>query len=993
MKTALPPSRPCCQSRLSPITEFMDQLLERIQMALGAMAPGGPRNLRAYLEQPGPDVPRATSADIEAMLDLLLSPDPNNPARLRFSHLLRSWDNIKEAKWTNDLDRNTVSRRKRIHELLQSGPELEARIDALLPFFHLEEPVIIAEDHRDWYEPRSGVRDYYWNAYGRYLRERRGWDDDAILNLDNTTRAIVERLSDPEAIAGYSSRGLVMGYVQSGKTANFTGVVARAADAGYRLVIVLAGTWNILRNQTQRRFDKELLGKELLKNDETYSLRPPSDWPEFLEHGADPVDLGHYTWQRLTRPDIDFKRLRAAIDNLEFEKLNKAAALYDPSNLHMLPVKLLVVKKHSGILANLVKDLKLIRTRLTDLPTLFIDDESDQAGLNTVDPKRATSGKERSRTNLRIVELIKLFPRGQYVGYTATPYANALVDPDDPEDLFPKDFIVSLDRPRGYMGVADFFDPLTDYDDLQKDDYSQSEIAFIRRVSASLGEDDEDLKDALRSYVLAGGLKLYRQANDPVRYKAEHFRHHTMLIHTSQRRGEHASLADRLKDLWDQCALNSPTGLKTLEDLWKTDHSKVCSAQGDEIVPTSFDDLIPHLSETIKRIEKGPKVFIVVNSDTLEAPDFSAAPVWKIVVGGNKLSRGYTIEGLTVSYYRRVAGTADTLMQMGRWFGFRPGYKDLVRVFLGVADGARGDTDLVALFKEVCRMEERFREEIKRYVRKPGATRITPKEIPPLIAVSGTLPPTARTKMFNAVLTSKNFGGRWSMLTLMPAKSAAMNKNIDALSALLSPSKGLGRNTVGGQSSKGKAISVEALLFEASNADLVTFLNSYRWLETDYVYPARPADVGLQIEFLEKQKHGITSWLILAPQRKASFGAPLSVKGVDDFAVKLRNRIPGRGFKVFGEVDHRLVAEFVAGVEPDEADKARLAQANGPTQALHDPHRGVLLLYPVREQQTDVVSVGFELLFPNNDISFDLNFTVRRKAESARVVVQDSDGD
>lgn len=927
------------------------------------------------------------------MVDLLLSINPNNPSRLRFSHLLRSWDNVKEARWTNGSDRNTAARRKRIHELLQSGSQLEARIDALLPFFHLEEPVIIAEEHKDWYEPRLGVRDYYWSEYGRYLRERRGWDDDAILNLDNTTRAIVECLSNPESVAGYSSRGLVMGYVQSGKTANFTGVVARAADAGYRLAIVLAGTWNILRNQTQRRFDKELLGKELLKNDETYSQQPPADWPEFLEHGADPVELGHYTWQRLTRPDIDFKRLRAAIDNLEFEKINKAAALYDPGNLHSLPVKLLVVKKHSGILANLVKDLKLIRTRLADLPTLIIDDESDQAGLNTVDPRRAAAGKERSRTNLRIVELLKLFPRGQYVGYTATPYANALVDPDDPEGLFPKDFIVSLDRPRGYMGVSDFFDPLTDYDDLQKDDYSQAEIAFIRRVATALGEDDENLKDALRSYVLAGGIKLYRQARDPVRYKVEHFRHHTMLIHTSQRRGEHASLADRLKELWDQCAFNSPTGLTALESLWKDDYAKVCSAQGDEIGPTAFDELIPHLSEAIKRIEKGPKVFIVVNSDTLEAPDFSAAPVWKIVVGGNKLSRGYTIEGLTVSYYRRVAGTADTLMQMGRWFGFRPGYKDLVRVFLGVADGARCDTDLVALFKEVCRMEERFREEIKRYVRKPGTKRITPKEIPPLVAVSGALPPTARNKMFNAVLTSKNFGGRWSMLTLMPAKPPAMKKNIEAIAALLSSAQTLGRRTLGGVSTKGKAFNFDALLFEASNADLVKFLQASRWLETDYLYPAQPADVGLQIEFLEKQNHGIKSWLIMAAQRKTSFGTSLSVKGVGDFAVKLRNRIPDRGFKVFGELDHRLVAGFLAEVAPDEPDKPRLASASAQTQSLHDPRRGIFLFYPVREQQTDVVSVGFEVLFPKNNIPFDLNFTVRRKAESAKVVIEDSEGD
>src|SRR4029077_13069880 len=126
---------------------------------------------------------------------------------------------------------------------------------------------------------------------------------------------------------------------------------------------------------------------------------------------------------------------------------------------------------------------------LTDLPTLIIDDESDQAGINTVDPKRASrkdADTERSKTNLRIVELLRLFPRGQYVGYTATPYANALVDPDDIEDLFPKDFIISLDRPAGYMGVSDFFDPLVDFRDLTKGDWSQPELAFLRRVEAPI---------------------------------------------------------------------------------------------------------------------------------------------------------------------------------------------------------------------------------------------------------------------------------------------------------------------------------------------------------------------------------------------------------------------------------------------------------------------------------------------------------------------------
>ena len=809
-------------------------------MVLGAMQAVGPRNICAYLAQPAPDVDKASDLDIEAMVDLLLSSDPNAPERLLFSDILRGWDNAKAGDWAGVTARNTSQRRKRIHECLRTNADLAKRIDDLIPYYHLDEPLLIAADHLEWYTPILGVRDHYWQTYREYLRQQRAWEAASLLSLDNHTRAVVECLACPTAKTAYASRGLVMGYVQSGKTANFIGVAARAADAGYRLIIVLAGTWNILRNQTQRRFDKELLGKELLSNDESYSLARPPDWEEFLEHGVDPASVGQYVWQRLTRPDIDFRRLRSAIDNLEFEKKNSPAPLYDPSNLYSLPVKLLIIKKYSGILHNLVKDFGLIRTKLAELPTLVIDDESDQAGINTVDFARAAPGDpERSKTNQRIVELLNLFPRGQYVGYTATPYANALVNPDDPEDLYPRDFILPLDRPKGYMGISDFFDPDTAYEDLDLGDYSSAEIAHIRRVVSPSSSDDEDLKKALRSYVLSGGVKLYRRAADPARYKAEHLRHHTMLIHTSSRKGVMAAIADRLKELWVQCAFNSPTGATELQGLWEDDFSRVCASRGTELTPASFRDLVPFLAEAIGRIERGPKVFLVVNSDTDEAPDFSAGPIWKVIIGGNKLSRGYTVEGLTVSYYRRVAGTADTLMQMGRWFGFRPGYQDLVRVFLGVAEGRNGKADLVSLFKDVCRMEERFRNDIQRYVRSPGGNRITPSQVPALIAVSGSLPPTARNKMFNATIANKNFGNQWSMMTLAPVEPPTIKKNLEVFIGLVGGARTLARTDLGGTSDKRKVVVMTSVVGIAENEQVIGFLESYRWLESEYRYPGR----------------------------------------------------------------------------------------------------------------------------------------------------------
>ena len=945
-----------------------------------------PRDLLAYLEKPGPDFQSLSDSELSDVLDLLLNSDANHPARLRFSNLIREWDNSKQPEWGASTPRNTADRRSAIYQLLHLSDVLKKQIDTLIPFFSIDEPLIIAESHTDWYDPKSGIRDYYWQTYKKYLKNIRNWKERSLIGLDNDTRAVLENLSNPESPTAYASRGLVMGYVQSGKTANFAGVIARAADSGYRLIIVLAGTWNILRDQTQRRLDKELLGKEMLVNDQSYQDMPPRDWNEFLEHGFDPIERGIYGWQRLTRPDIDFKSLKSAIDTLEFERREKGLPLYHPVNLHSLPAKLLVVKKNKGILKKLVKDLKLLRTKLTDLPALVIDDESDQAGLNTRDPRlNKSDGKERSKTNEIIVELLRLFPRGQYVGYTATPYANALVDADDPEDLFPKDFIVSLDRPAGYMGVLDFFEPETAYEDLEKTDYSQKEMAFIRRVDNVQGLDDLDLKCALQSYVLSGGIKLFRQARNPSLYS---FRHHTMLIHTSSSTSSQSDLAERVIRLWNQCAFNGPTGRFALNRLWEDDFRPVSSQQGkEEVSPSTFDELAPFVAEAIGRIESGSRCLMVVNHHSKEAPDFGEQAVWKIIIGGNKLSRGYTVEGLTISYYRRVASTADTLMQMGRWFGFREGYRDLVRVFLGVCEGKKTDIDLVGMFKQTCIMEERFRQEIMRYSRVPGKRRITPRQLPPLISVIGGLPPTSRNKMFNAKIQDRNYGSRWSQPTLIAIGKSGMDENYETVLRLLGE-KAHQRVLLGGtsqSSTKKKPISMDSIFFEVSTKDIVKFLNDYRWLESSFKYPERPTDIELQGEFLQKQKHGISSWLVICPQRRDSYGKALQLTGVGSLTAKHRRRLEGRVFQNFGEPAHRIVAEYLLNLS--KIEKEYLSEPNAQTQDLRDPHRGLLLLYPVREKENDPISMGFEMLFPANDLGYETNFTVRKKSDPDQLVV------
>jgi hypothetical protein len=175
------------------------------------------------------------------------------------------------------------------------------------------------------------------------------------------------------------------------------------------------------------------------------------------------------------------------------------------------------------------------------------------------------------------------------------------------------------------------------------------------------------------------------------------------------------------------------------------------------------------------------------------------------------------------------------------------------------------------------------------------------------------------------------------------------------------------------------------LLFEVKNEQLIAFLRAYHWLESDYRYPQRPADLILQIDFLERQVHQITSWLIFAPRRNTSFGSPLSLKGIGDFTVKERARIEGRRFGVFGESTHHAVAEYLTQLA--NLQKVQLTEANPETTSFRNPHRGIMLLYPVRETVTQDVSIGFELLYPENNLPFDLNFTVVRKDSRDSVVV------
>ena len=251
--------------------------------------------------------------------------------------------------------------------------------------------------------------------------------------------------------------------------------------------------------------------------------------------------------------------------------------------------------------------------------------------------------------------------------------------------------------------------------------------------------------------MLTGAVKLYREKQG-----LPAFRHHTMLVHENMKRAFHAEQAARIRDLWSKAGYYSSSSHQRLRTSFEHDLLPVSRAIGYQLpIPTSFEDLLVHISETVSRIAHSINPVLVVNSDKIEGEDldFDKEQVWRVLVGGNKLARGFTVEGLTVSYYRRSTKQADTLMQMGRWFGYRRNYRDLVRLYI--------TPELYEGFEAICRDEEHFRAELRRYSELvDGKPQVTPKEIPPLVAQHlPWLKPTSANKMYNAILTERRSPG------------------------------------------------------------------------------------------------------------------------------------------------------------------------------------------------------------------------------------------
>ncbi len=691
----------------------------------------------------------------------------------------------------------TIARRLAVASALGLSPAAEEAIRAVIPV-HQEDTVVISREFEPWYEEARHQRSsLYWDHYEKYLAEVKKWPASSITTLDQSTNSVIERLTDPTRVEVKQTKGLVVGYVQSGKTANFTGVIAKAVDAGYRLIVVMTGTIEILRAQTQRRIDMELMGVEnvLAGQDPTdpevakgLDYQQDEDWlaDRFVQHSEQALNQpGVVRIRRVTTHHSDYKSLPQGMSQLRYERHDKTKPLNSPENLLHADAYVVIVKKNPAPLKKLIKDLRPLKAVLKELPALIVDDESDLASVNTKDPKKSS---DRTTINKLITDMLAIVPRAQYVGYTATPFANVFIDPDDDSNLFPSDFVLSLPRPEAYMGVQEFHDVDRDWENVEKTVATSNELAYARSIKGDPDHDPalrrRELGEALDAWVLSGAIKKYRESVDGTLH-----RHHTMLVHEDVSNMAHLNSAFVVRSLWNNGKFTSGEGLARLRKLFDDDFLPMMIARANGAsVPMCFDDVKHFVGQAVAEMTSaGSDPVLIVNSDKAiqdqqQALDFDAGKVWRILVGGAKLSRGFTVEGLTVSFFRRRAGQADTLMQAGRWFGFREGYRDLVRLY--IRRDAR--VDLYEAFEALLLDEEAFRDELAKYagLDEDGKPIVEPRQIPPL--VSQHLPwlkPTARNKMFNAVVKSRASVGTFHQLSSIPPRNEKTKHkaNLDAV--------------------------------------------------------------------------------------------------------------------------------------------------------------------------------------------------------------------
>jgi hypothetical protein len=622
--------------------------------------------------------------------------------------------------------RKSCERARRFVEEETGGGTVD--VEALVEYFRATTNIFVApmqllsdRDHVNWLAGRRAeIRWQFWERYRTFLSTIENLPEPAIRALDLRTEGMLDLFEDPLRQGPWDRRGLAVGSVQSGKTGNFLGLACKAVDAGYKLVIILAGIHNSLRAQTQMRMEDGLLGYN-------------TDISLFFERTNPRVGVG-----TLAYPDLAINSMTSRREDGDF----RAKILGATVHLGETPF-IVVVKKHSSILKNLCDWLKKRngvkrpdgKTVVPEIPLLLIDDEADHASINVTKGAALTgdgvsaSEVDPSTINKRIRELLEAFAKSAYIGFTATPFANIFVDPDGSHsdfgsDLFPSSFIVSLPAPDNYISVEKVFgrdgDPDTGMEEREAlpltrlvEDFDE---VFPAKAKADFIPADlpYSLKEAIRAFVLVCAARHAR---------GQATKHNSMLVHVARFVKAQRTIAElvntellflqrRISNEGESAALPLR---EELRELWESDFMPTTDKVNASDCPEmAWDTIESSLHSAIMKITV--REINGTSADILDYEKHEGTGISVIAVGGNKLSRGLTLEGLSVSYYMRASKMYDSLLQMGRWFGYRPGYLDLCRIYTS--------EDLIEWYRHIALAEAELRQEFERM----AALGATPRE-------------------------------------------------------------------------------------------------------------------------------------------------------------------------------------------------------------------------------------------------------------------------
>ena len=887
----------------------------------------------------------------------------------------------------------------------QDDDEIEMMVRELTAHYQTvigTERELIGEDEgwSKWLPARRGQLDWkFWSRYRTYLAQQ-SYPEDVLARLDSSTDRVLGLMGDPKREGSWDRRGLVVGLVQSGKTSHYVGAINKAIDAGYKVIVVLTGFTESLRVQTQDRLEKGVLG---------YSLR--TDPNDKKRNVAVPCGVELIT---PIRPRVD----SVTTGKNDFKTdIAKNFAIQVGGN----PI-IFVIKKNASVLKNLLQWVTNFgtdtdpdgNTYVSGIPLMVIDDESD---VGSIDTKKGAIDQlgmvnedhDPTKINKQIRKLLSLFDQSSYVGYTATPFANVLihdqktagVDDEDGlligEDLFPRSFIVSLPTPSNHVG------PTTVFGSANPDDQDNAGLPIIREVTdTQLGKDKTEqwmpeshktshipvyhgqerippsLREAILSFILAVSARNLRgDAN----------KHNSMLIHVTRftdvqhRVFEQVEMA--LQDVLQRIRDNSDGGkiLKELRNIWE-------SGEG------SF-------TETTKEIAKRPATTFQnpvhtwqdINSQILEAAgsievrkingpsgdleyDSYKDGLTVIAIGGDKLARGLTLEGLSVSYFLRCSRMYDTLMQMGRWFGYRPRYLDLCRLYT--------TEDLSDWFAHIADATEELRDEFD-LMANSGCT---PKEFGLKVRSHPTMMVTSAVKMRDGKSLQISFQGTLAQTIDFRRSNEVINQNWDAAKRMIHSAE-VDHGVVPAEPRP------NAVLWADVPGKLVSeFLESYSGHSA-----ARTVKAAVIKKYIDSQieNGGLRKWTILlsggrSATQNAQLGSGARVRRLDrDWYIQGTSKkelIESDHYRIkvlISPSDERIdlnqseisealridIADWEASDEIRKGKKVRRPDSpNGRfVRQVRSSENGLLILYPLsnddgKADDTDNPTLGFAVSFP-----------------------------